>query len=131
MKRTMYIILGCAGVGLGALGAALPLLPAFPFLLMAAFCFGRSSERLHHWFTNTRLYKNNLESYVQGKGMTRKTKIRIMLVVTLTMMIGFVMMDQVPVGRIILAVVWIFHVIYFSFGIRTMVEERENVLENY
>ncbi len=131
MKRTMYVILGCIGVGLGALGAALPLLPTFPFLLMAAFCFGRSSERLHHWFIGTGLYKNNLESYVKGKGMTRKTKVRIMLVVTITMAIGFVMMDQVPVGRIVLAVVWIFHVIYFCFGIRTLAEEKENMLENY
>lgn len=45
-KRILYITLGCLGVGLGALGAVLPLLPAFPFLLLAAFCSGRSSEKL-------------------------------------------------------------------------------------
>ena len=54
----------------------MPLLPAFPFLLLAAFCFAKSSERLHNWFINTKLYKNNLESYVKGQGMTRKTKIK-------------------------------------------------------
>ena len=68
IKKTIYLALGCIGVGLGALGAVLPLLPAFPFLLLAAFCFGKSSERLHIWFIGTKLYKNNLESYVQGKG---------------------------------------------------------------
>lgn len=47
IKKILYITLGCIGVGLGALGAVLPLLPAFPFLLLAAFCFGRSSEKLH------------------------------------------------------------------------------------
>lgn len=41
-----------------------------------AFCFARSSERLHNWFTGTKLYQNNLESYVKGKGMTRKTKVK-------------------------------------------------------
>lgn len=40
-------MMGCIGVGMGALGAVLPLLPAFPFLLLAAFCFGKGSERLH------------------------------------------------------------------------------------
>ena len=54
MKKMLYIILGCVGVGMGAVGAVAPLLPAFPFLLLAAFCFARSSERLHSWFVNTR-----------------------------------------------------------------------------
>lgn len=52
-------------------------------------------------------------------GMTWKTKIRIMITVTLLMSIGFVMMHQVPVGRIVLACVWVFHVLYFLFGGRT------------
>ena len=85
VKKAVYVFLGCAALGLGTVGAALPLLPSFPFLLLAAFCFGRSSERLHTWFIGTKLYKNNLESYVQGRGMTRKAKIRIMVAVTLIM----------------------------------------------
>ena len=124
IKKIGYIVLGCLGVGLGALGVVVPLLPAFPFLLLAAFCFGRSSDRLHTWFIGTRLYKDNLESYVQGKGMTRKTKIRIMVTVTILMSIGFVMMHQVPVERIVLACVWVFHIFYFLFGIKTMQSEK-------
>ncbi len=120
IKKILYIVAGCIAMGLGALGAVLPLLPAFPFLLLAAFCFAKSSERLHSWFTGTKLYKNNLESYVQGKGMTRKTKIRIMVTVTLLMTIGFIMMDQVLVGRIVLACVWVFHILYFSLGVKTI-----------
>ena len=120
IKKILYIVAGCIAMGLGALRAVLPLLPAFPFLLLAAFCFAKSSERLHSWFTGTKLYKNNLESYVQGKGMTRKTKIRIMVTVTLLMTIGFIMMDQVLVGRIVLACVWVFHILYFSFGVKTI-----------
>lgn len=120
IKKALYVVLGCIGVGLGALGAALPLLPAFPFLLLAAVCFARSSQRLNDWFINTKLYKNNLETYVKGQGMTWKTKIRIMVMVTLLMSIGFIMMSRVPVGRIILACVWLFHIIYFTFGVKTI-----------
>lgn len=128
-KKGIYIVSGCIGVGLGALGAALPLLPAFPFLLMAAVCFGKSSERLHNWFIGTKLYKNNLESYVQGHGMTWRTKIRIMVIVTLTMSVGFIMMSRVPVGRIILAAVWVFHILYFCFGIKTISEKIDTTPE--
>lgn len=120
IKKIGYIVLGCIGVGLGAVGAVLPLLPAFPFLLLAAFCFARSSEKLNNWFTGTKLYKDNLESFVQGKGMTKKTKVRIMVTVTLLMSIGFAMMGAVPVGRIVLACVWVFHIVYFCFGVKTL-----------
>lgn len=120
LKKIIYVIVGCLSLGLGAIGAVLPFLPTFPFLLLAAFCFARSSEKLHTWFTGTKLYKDNLESYVQGKGMTKKTKIRIMTTVTLIMAVGFIMMHQVPVGRIVLACVWVFHVIYFVFGVKTI-----------
>lgn len=120
IKKILYITLGCIGVGLGALGVVLPLLPAFPFLLLAAFCFGKSSEKLHAWFTGTRLYKDNLESYVQGKGMTRKTKVRIMVTVTILMSIGFIMMHRTNVGRIVLGCVWVFHLFYFLFGVKTI-----------
>ncbi len=77
IKKIIYMAVGCLGVGLGAVGAVVPMLPAFPFLLLAAFCFGRSSEKLNNWFIHTKLYKNNLESYVKGRGMTWKTKIRV------------------------------------------------------
>ena len=120
LKKVIYITVGCIGLALGAVGAVLPLLPAFPFLLLAAICFGKSSERLDRWFKNNKIYKNNLESFVKGQGMTWKTKIKIMITVTVLMTIGFIMMNQVVVGRIVLACVWVFHIIYFIFGVKTI-----------
>lgn len=125
IKKAFFIVLGCLSLGLGAVGAVLPILPTVPFLMLAAFCFAKSSEKLHNWFVSTKLYKKNLESFVQGKGMTMKTKIRIMVTVTILMSIGFIMMHAVPVGRIILGFVWLFHVLYFIFGIRTLKVETE------
>lgn len=74
MKKLCYVMLGCVGVALGAVGAVLLMLPAFPFLMLAAYCFARSSEKLHAWFTGTRLYRDNLADYVAGRGMTREAK---------------------------------------------------------
>lgn len=120
VKKIIYLVVGLIGLGLGAVGAVIPLLPAFPFLMLAAVCFAKSSERLNNWFIQTKLYKNNLESYVEGKGMTMKTKIRIIAIVTLTMSVGFAMMSKVPIGRIILAIVWIFHILYFLLAVKTI-----------
>ena len=122
IKKILWICLGCIGVGLGAVGAVVPMLPAFPFLLLAAFSFARSSEKLHTWFINTKLYKDNLEDYMAGKGMTVKTKVRIMITVTLLMSVGFIMMGLkgIVTGCIVLGCVWLFHIIYFIWGVKTI-----------
>lgn len=125
IKKIIYIILGCAGLVLGAIGSVMPMLPAFPFLLLAAYCFGKSSERLHTWFIGTKLYKKNLESFVQGRGMTWAAKLRIMGTVTVVMAVSFLMMKNVPVGRMVLACVWVFHVLYFVFAIKTLRPEMQ------
>ena len=127
IKKIFWIILGCIGVGLGAVGAVVPMLPAFPFLMLAAFSFARSSEKLHTWFIGTKLYKDNLADYVAGRGMTWKTKIRIMVTVTLLMSIGFTMMalKSVVVGCIVLGCVWAFHIVYFIWGVKTIPATKE------
>ena len=126
IKKIIYIVIGSICLGLGAIGAVIPLLPTVPFLLVSACCYAKSSEKLNNWFKSTKLYKNNLESYVEGKGMTKKSKVKIMLMVTILMLIGFAMMHAVVVGRIVLAAVWVFHVLYFVFGIKTIPENTSN-----
>lgn len=120
MKKIIYMVVGSISLGLGTVGTVLPILPTVPFLLLALYSYARSSKRLHNWFVCTKLYKNNLDSYVKGQGMTRATKVRIMVTVTVLMLIGFAMMHAVMLGRIVLACVWIFHIIYFAFGVKTV-----------
>lgn len=117
--KLFFMGLGCITLVLGAVGAALPLLPTVPFLLVSAFCFAKSSEKLNNWFVNTKLYKHNLERYAQGMGMSWKSKVKIILTITLLMSVGFAMMKEAPAGRIILGVVWLLHVICFCFGVKT------------
>ena len=121
VKKVLLVAVGCIGLALGAVGAVVPLLLllAFPFLMLSAFCFARSSERLHTWFTGTALYKKNLESFVAGRGMDWATKIRVMVTVTILMSIGFFMMHAVRVGQLVLLCVWVFHILYFCFGVKT------------
>lgn len=124
IKKILWLSLGFVGLILGAIGAVLPMLPSFPFLLLAAFGFGKSSEKLHIWFINTKLYKNNLESYVKRRGMTKHTKIRVIITLTLLMGFGFAMMlrKALFIPCAILAVIWVFHVVYFIFYVKNIEE---------
>lgn len=129
LKKILWIVLGFIGLALGALGAILPIMPSFPFLMLALFSFGKSSDRLHTWFKTTNLYKNNLESFVKGKGMTGKTKLKIILTVTFVMALSFLLMlrKNLYVPCIILVLIWISHIIYFIFGVKEYgeIDDRE------
>ena len=122
LRKAIYIILGCIGLILGAVGVIVPMLPAFPFLLLAAFGFARGSEHLHSWFISTRLYKNNLETYVRGQGMTRRTKHRIIASVTVLILISMSILAICELYWVwsILIAVWAFHILYFVFGVKTL-----------
>ena len=58
--KIFWILLGFLCLGLGTIGIVLPILPTVPFYMGTLFCFAKSSERLHTWFTGTGLYKKHL-----------------------------------------------------------------------
>lgn len=124
IKKYFWLIPGGICFVLGTLGTVLPILPTVPFYMAALFCFAKGSEKVHSWFINTNLYHKHLETFVSKKSMTMKTKVTILGGVTLLMAIGFFMMKKVPTGRIVLGIVWLAHIIYFMFCIKT---EREGI----
>ena len=124
IKRITFVVLGCVSLALAVIGVVLPILPTVPFLALAAFCFAKSSDRLNNWLINTKFYQNNLADFKAGKGMTVKTIVRILATVTLVMAIGLIvmLMKGVIVGSIILSVVWLGHIYYFGFKVKTLEE---------
>jgi len=83
-QRTLLIISGTVSVGLGILGMFLPLLPTTPFLLLAAYCYARSSPRFYNWLINNRWCGEYIKNYREGKGITRKHKMLAIILLWLT-----------------------------------------------
>jgi len=73
--KWFYISLGTLSVGLGFVGIFVPVLPTTAFLLLAAWCYARSSERFYNWLLGNRMFGKYLTSYLEGKGVPLKTKI--------------------------------------------------------
>lgn len=127
-KKLFWLVLGCISLVFVGIGVVVPMIPYFPFLLLSTFCFAKSSEKLHNWIINTKLYKDNIDTYAKGKGMTKAAKIRIMTTVTIVIGIGFVTMflKEIYIPCIILAFVWVMHILIFIFGIKNYVPEDNN-----
>ena len=73
--RYMLIIAGTIFLGFGIIGIFLPILPTTPFLLLAAACYARSSQRFYNWLMNNKWFGNYIKNYREGRGVPLKFKI--------------------------------------------------------
>ena len=80
------IVIGSIAVIIGVIGIVVPVLPTTPFLLLAAVCYGRSSQRLYNWLTTNRWCGRYIRNYKEGKGVSRKVKILTLTLLWLTIL---------------------------------------------
>ncbi len=73
--RFLWIGFGWLFVGLGVLGIALPLLPTTPFLLLAAVCFSRGSEKIHSWLLNHPTLGPPIHDWQTHRAISRRSKV--------------------------------------------------------
>jgi len=85
LLRWLWVGLGCLFVGLGAIGAVVPGMPTTVFLVLAAGCFIRSSQKLYDWLISNKTFGPYLKNYREGKGIPLRAK-----VVALSMIVIFV-----------------------------------------
>jgi len=83
LRRRLLFVAGMLSLGLGLLGIVVPILPTTPFLILAAVCFGRSSDRCYRWLVSNRLFGRYLLDYLQGRGVTWKARIPVLAVLWL------------------------------------------------
>ncbi len=119
----MWATFGIIAFALGTIGVFLPVLPTTPFILLAAFCFARSSERLDTWFKSTKVYHKVFEGYVTKRQMTLEAKLSILIPVSLLFGISMYFMWHIVAMRYVMGVIWAAHIIYFGFVVPTVKEE--------
>lgn len=63
IEKSFFLVSGWLAILLGTIGAFLPLLPTTPFIILAAFCFSKSSERLHNWLLQHKVFGSLIQNW--------------------------------------------------------------------
>ena len=90
--RLTWLVVGLLALVLGAIGIALPLLPTTPFILLAAFAFAQSSEKLHQWLLDHNVFGPLIDNWQQHGAISRRAKV-----------LSVVTMAALPVISLVLA----------------------------
>ena len=106
LKKKLYITFGFLAVALAIVGVFIPGLPTVPFLLVALFCFERSSKKYHDMIMNNKYFGPVLQDNYSGKGITSSVKIKAILFLSCGMIFSIYKIQNLH-ARIGLALVWL------------------------
>ena len=104
IKRRLLITAGTLSLAIGIVGIFLPVLPTTPFLLIAAACYLRSSERFYNWLMNSRWLGNYIRNYVEGKGLPVKVKLGIIILLWATIGVSIWLTDSLILAAVLLII---------------------------
>lgn len=117
--KYLYMSIGILATALGFLGAVLPLLPTTPFILLAVFCFAKSSECFHKWLINTKVYKEYVEDFQKYRGYTLKKKFELLISVYIVVGFSIWMVDNFYI-RIGLCIMLFFQTVVLFTLVKTL-----------
>lgn len=100
--RILLIVCGTIATTLGVIGIIVPLLPTTPFLLLAAACYARSSERFYNWLLNNRLFGRYVKDYIERRGISLKAKVFTLVLLWVTIICSAVFATDTTWIRILL-----------------------------
>ena len=114
LMRKLLIFVGTFFVVIGIIGIFLPILPTTPFLLLAAWCYARSSERFYRWLITNKWFGEYIKNYREGKGVPLKVKLLSISFLWITILISiyfFVTNIYIRIILIIIAVGVTIHIL--------------------
>jgi uncharacterized membrane protein YbaN (DUF454 family) len=101
--RLTWLVVGCLSLALGAIGIAVPLLPTTPLILLAAFAFARSSNRLHEWLITHDVFGTLIDNWQRHGAISRRAKV--LSVVSMAAVLGISLAMAAPPVVIIVQLV--------------------------
>lgn len=93
VKRILLLSIGFLSFGAGVIGIYVPLLPTTPLILLALFCFSKSSDRFHQWLVNTNVYKKYVKEFQETRAVSFASKIKILLFLYVSVGISIYFID--------------------------------------
>jgi len=113
VKKVLLTAAGILSLGTGIVGAFVPLLPTVPLVLLAAFCFARSSKRLHNWLLTHPMFCRIIRDFEAGRGVERRVKVRAIALIIVSMtysgwMVGrpTAWLGLLVIGSLVAANIW-------------------------
>jgi len=104
LVRAAFLGVGVLALLLGVIGIFLPVLPTTPFILLAAACFARGSERLHDWLLAHRIAGPIIRDWREHRSMPRGVKPWAFLMMALSFGVSIGLMES-PWHRLMLATI--------------------------
>ncbi|KYC45121.1 MAG: hypothetical protein APG12_01131 [Candidatus Methanofastidiosum methylothiophilum] len=103
--RGMLIFFGTLFLCIGIIGVFIPLLPTTPFLLLAAACYARGSDRFYNWLLCNKYLGNYIKNYREGKGIALSVKIITLFLLWATILFSVVFIVPIFIIRIVLIII--------------------------
>jgi len=119
MLKFIYFILGSLSLGIGILGIFIPGLPTTPFLLLSAWCYFRSSERLYIWISNHKVFGKFISEYQKDKSLSKQTKVFSLILMWLMISVSIIFFVEKLWVQIIIAIHGMIGTYVMGFKIKT------------
>lgn len=127
MKRTLYLCAGTFCFVLGIIGIIVPVLPTTPLLLLATYCYSKSSEKMYAWLLNNRFFGAYIKQYRNGQGIPLKAKITAITLLWLTLPLSILFIIPIIIVKLLLTGL-LLYVTWFIASRKTQKAEKKESL---
>lgn len=113
LLRRLFVALGFVALLLGLFGVFLPVLPTTPFILLAAFCFGKGSARFHQWLLDHHLTGPLIKDWYEHQSLRPRVKCWAYLLIVFSLSISVMLVQATwlklslaGLGLVLLMILW-------------------------